>query len=94
MIANAIAYLPTIIPPKHWSSPYDGGYYGESMLHTHLIRLKVGWETNAIKTYTKKLGMVDLGYIYSALNAMQDALIKFVNSSNLSKIFIVFTSSF
>lgn len=81
LIANAVNHLPTIIPPKPWSSPYEGGYYGESMLHTQLIRIKAG-ESKAVKTYTNKLGMVDLGYIYSALNAMQDTPFK-INSNIL-----------
>lgn len=76
LIANAVNHLPTIIPPKHWENPFVGGYYGESMLHTQLIRIKVVGETKAVKTYTNKLGMVDLGYIYSALNAMQDTPFK------------------
>ena len=72
LISNAVKHLPTIIPPRHWSSPYDGGYYGASCLQTQLIRLNVLGGTEAVKTYTSKLAMVDLGNIYAALNAMQD----------------------
>ena len=76
LIANAVKHLPTIIPPRHWSSPYDGGYYGASCLQTQLIRLNVLGGTEAVKTYTSKLAMVDLGNIYAALNAMQDTPFK------------------
>ena len=76
LIANAVKYLPTIIPPRHWSTPYDGGYYGASCLQTQLIRLNVLGGTEAVKTYTSKLAMVDLGNIYAALNAMQDTPFK------------------
>lgn len=72
LISNAVKHLPTIIPPRHWSSPYDGGYYGASCLHTQLIRLNVLGGAKAVKTYTNKLAMVDLGNIYDTLNAMQD----------------------
>ena len=76
LISNAVKHLPTVIPPRHWSSPYDGGYYGASCLQTQLIRLNVLGGTEAVKTYTSKLAMVDLGNIYAALNAMQDTPFK------------------
>lgn len=72
LIANAVHYLPTIIPPRHWTSPYEGGYYGESMLGVACIRLKVSERTKAMKQYLKKLNVVDLSRIYDCLNAMQD----------------------
>ena len=76
LISNAVKHLPTIIPPRHWSSPYDGGYYGASCLQTQLIRLNVLGGTKAVKTYTSKLAMVDLENIYATLNAMQDTPFK------------------
>ena len=72
MIANAVRYMPTIIPPRHWTDPHDGGYYGESVLGTQLIRLKVQTKTKFLKAYNKKLSAIDLGVVYDALNAMQD----------------------
>ena len=72
MIANAVRYLPTIIPPRPWTDPHNGGYYGESMLGTQLIRLKVQTKTKFLKAYNKKLASIDLSTIYKALNAMQN----------------------
>ena len=72
MVANAVRYMPTVIPPRHWTDPHDGGYYGESMLGTQLIRLKVQTKTKFLKAYNRKLSAIDLGVIYKALNAMQD----------------------
>lgn len=72
MIANAVRYMPTVIPPRHWTDPHDGGYYGESMLGTQLIRLKVQTKTKFLKAYNRKLSAIDLGVVYDALNAMQD----------------------
>lgn len=72
MVANAVRYMPTIIPPRPWNNPHDGGYYGESMLGTQLIRLKVQTKTKFLKAYNRKLSAIDLGGVYKALNAMQD----------------------
>lgn len=76
MIANAVRYMPTVIPPRHWEDPHDGGYYGESMLGVQLIRLKVQTKTRFLKAYNRKLSAIDLGIVYDALNAMQDTPFK------------------
>lgn len=71
MIANAVKYTPTIIPPRDWTSPSEGGYYGASMLGVSLIRLPLV-ETNSFLTaYSRKLEAVNLDKIYNVLNAMQ-----------------------
>ena len=72
LIATACKYVPTIIPPKSWTAPYDGGYYGASKLGTQLIRLKEVARTKELVSYTNKLGAVDLSNIYSVLNHMQE----------------------
>lgn len=64
-------FMPTVIPPKPWTNPYDGGYYGELQAFSSLIRLER--TTNVfVKNYKKKLEAVDLSFVYKALNAMQD----------------------
>ena len=73
LVANAVSYLPMMIPPAHWSTPYNGGYYGASRLHTQLIRLHLGGPSNIhFKRYVDMLQRVDLHKVYNALNAMQD----------------------
>lgn len=72
MLANAVKYMPTIIPPRHWTTPYDGGYYGESVLGTQLIRLKYMGDNKFIRAYNRRLKSVDLSMVYEALNTMQD----------------------
>lgn len=57
-------YLPTIIPPKDWSTPFDGAY------HSGLAnRLKL------VKTYNQpyldELTTVDMPMVYQAVNRMQ-----------------------
>lgn len=91
IIANSIYYLPTIIPPRHWSSPFDGGYYGESMLGVSFIRLKGTSGNKFVKNYMKKLAMVDLHKIYGTLNAMQDTPFK-INKDILNTLKEIYAS--
>lgn len=72
LVEKAVWYLPMVIPPQHWTSPYDGGYYGASRLGTSLIRLKGHLNTTFVKRYTNLLQHIDLSRVYKALNAMQD----------------------
>ena len=72
LLANANIYKPTIIPPRPWVSPSEGGYYGESMLSTSILRLHMGQENTFTREYKAKLHTLDLSYIYEAINAMQD----------------------
>lgn len=72
LVETAIKYTPTIIPPKPWTTPYDGGYYGAATLGVNLIRLKEVVQTKELREYTRKLGAVDLINIYNVLNRMQE----------------------
>lgn len=72
LVDTAIKYTPTIIPPKPWTTPYDGGYYGAATLGVNLIRLKEVVQTKELREYTRKLGAVDLSSIYNVLNRMQE----------------------
>ena len=72
MIANAIKFQPTIIPPKTWTSPYDGGYYGATSTQTALIRLPQSDTNTFLSAYSRKLCAVNLERIYSVINAMQE----------------------
>ena len=69
-------FIPTIIPPKEWSSPYGGGYYGAYQNFVSLIRLQGSNDNTFIKQYKRKIASVDLSYIYKALNAMQQTPFK------------------
>lgn len=71
MIANAVKYPPTIIPPRPWSTPYEGGYYGAAMLGVQLIRMG-GYNNKFVSEYVRKLNAVNLDKIYSVLNALQE----------------------
>lgn len=67
----AYKYCPTIIPPKPWTDPDTGGYYGELTKFVSLLRLYGGQPCNFTVGYKQRLHQVDLSYIYKALNAMQ-----------------------
>lgn len=66
----AHTFVPTIIPPKEWDSPYSGGYYGAYQSFINIIRKD---DSNSVfsQEYKKKLEQVDLSFIYKALNALQ-----------------------
>ena len=57
-------YLPTIVQPKPWTTPFDGGYWttrvrGLTMIKTHN------------RPYLQELSELDMPDVYDALNAMQ-----------------------
>ena len=58
--------LPMVIPPKPWSSPFDGGYYSPGM------RRKLIKTTN--QNYLEEMTHLaeDSPEVYNALNSMQD----------------------
>ncbi len=62
---------PTIIPPKPWNNPWDGGYYGDSLQFTSLLRLPPV-QNAFMSSYKQKLDTIDLDFVYKALNAMQE----------------------
>ena len=72
MLANAVKHPPCIIPPKPWTGPYDGGYYGACKLNTSIIRLHYGQSNKFIKDYKRKLMAIEMPTVYGALNAMQE----------------------
>lgn len=72
LVSQAVQYLPMVIPPAHWTTPFDGGYYGASRLHTSFIRFHAPLNNAPVKRYMNMLQRVDLSKVYKALNAMQD----------------------
>lgn len=65
-------FIPTIIPPKPWHSPFGGGYYGEYQYFASLLRIHSRQDNSFLREYKQKLDSVDLSYVYEALNAMQE----------------------
>lgn len=61
----APAYMPTLVPPKPWTSPWSGGYW-----HPEHKRLTIVKTRN--RNYLEELEGSNPVAVYSALNAMQE----------------------
>lgn len=71
-VSLAITYVPTIIPPKPWTSMWDGGYYGALSQNKTLMRyIPYARSSQTRKLYTSRLNELDLSSVYSAVNAIQ-----------------------
>ena len=59
-------YLPTIIPPRPWANPYEGGYYS---IFKPIKLVKTGTQN-----YMEELSMSadEMPILYESINAMQD----------------------
>lgn len=57
-------WWPTIIPPKDWTSPAEGGYYSRIPRPLTLVK-------SARKAFLAELENVDMPDVYAALNAVQ-----------------------
>jgi DNA-directed RNA polymerase len=67
MLRRVTRYIPTIVPPKDWTSTHSGGYYSGSM-RALFMRL---FQNRVTKQYNKRLNEVDISPIYDAVNLIQ-----------------------
>jgi len=58
-------YLPTLVPPRPWTSPKAGGYWSGRVRHLRLVK-------TGNMPYLAELENCDMGEVYSAVNAMQE----------------------
>nr|WP_047575736.1 DNA-directed RNA polymerase [Methylobacterium sp. ZNC0032] len=58
-------YLPTIIPPKPWTTPFDGGYWSGRVRRLLLVKTRN-------RQYLEELRNREMPTVYSALNALQE----------------------
>ena len=58
-------YLPTIIPPKPWTSPTSGGYWSGRVRRLTLVK-------TPDKNYLDGLSKIEMPNVYSALNSIQN----------------------
>lgn len=68
----AFKYCPCVIPPKPWTSLYDGGYYDVLTKRLHLLRMEWGIDNSFMASYKKRLNKMDMSYLYNVVNALQD----------------------
>lgn len=57
-------FLPTIVPPRPWVSPFEGGYWTPRVRRLSLVK------THS-KRYLEELAEHDMPEVYDAINAMQ-----------------------
>jgi len=59
-------YLPTIIPPKPWTSPFSGGYWSGRVRRLPLVK------TRHNRAYLEELADRDMPDVYAGINAIQN----------------------
>lgn len=58
-------YLPTIIPPKPWTTPFDGGYWSGRVRRLTLVKTRN-------RQYLEELCEREMPTVYAAINALQE----------------------
>ncbi len=58
-------YLPTLVPPRPWTSPFRGGYWSGRVRNLRLIK-------TGNRQYLMDLESVDMPKVYHSVNAMQN----------------------
>lgn len=61
----APVYMPTLVPPRPWTSPFRGGYWSGRVRNLRLIK-------TGNRQYLSDLESVDMPKVYASINAMQD----------------------
>jgi DNA-directed RNA polymerase len=67
----APVFLPTIIPPKPWVGPRDGGYWTPYVKTPFLIRFKAHQE-DVRQRALDEFDAIDMPEVYAALNSVQE----------------------
>ena len=57
-------YEPMVVPPRDWTTPFDGGYLSSSIKPLKLVKTKN-------RAYLEDLENVDMPIVYEAINAIQ-----------------------
>ncbi len=63
------SYLPTVIPPKGWSSVDNGGYFTPGVKRLKLVKVR---PTLRGRAYLDELGSKPLDMVYGTVNALQN----------------------
>lgn len=57
-------YEPMVVPPRDWTTPYDGGYLSTNIKPLKLVKTKN-------REYLEELSNIDMPIVYAAINAIQ-----------------------
>lgn len=71
MAKMSYKYSPMIVPPKPWTSPWDGGYYDVLSKKMHLLRIDWGMTNAYMQAYKQRLNNLDLSFVMNAVNTLQ-----------------------
>lgn len=72
MVLNSFKFSPCVIPPKPWTTVWDGAYYGANAPFTHFIRANFNQKNTFMTQYLKKCEQLDLSWLFKTVNALQD----------------------
>lgn len=61
----APVYLPTLVPPRPWTTPFKGGYWSGRVRNLRLIK-------TGNRQYLSDLEAIDMPKVYASVNAMQE----------------------
>lgn len=71
MAKMSYKYSPMLVPPRDWTSPWNGGYYDVLSRKMHLLRVDWGMTNVYMTEYKKRLNNLDLSFVMSAVNTLQ-----------------------
>ena len=72
MVLNCYKFSPCVIPPKPWSSVWEGAYYGANAPFTAFIRANFNQKNTFMTQYLRKCEQLDLSWLFKCVNALQD----------------------
>ena len=64
-------YMPTIVPPRRWSNPRNGGYWTKFVRTPWMIRFKANQEQQRKRAIDDFMAM-DMPVVYAAINRVQE----------------------
>lgn len=82
MAQMSYKYSPMIVPPKDWTSPWEGGYYDVLSRKMHLLRVDWGVSNSYMQAYKQRLNTLDLSFVLNAVNSLQSTPF-FINTNIL-----------
>ncbi|WP_288878701.1 DNA-directed RNA polymerase [uncultured Megasphaera sp.] len=72
MAFNNYKFNPCVVPPKPWTSVFEGGYYGANAPFSQFIRVNFKQKNVFMRHYLQKLEQLDLSWLFDCVNALQE----------------------
>jgi DNA-directed RNA polymerase len=58
-------YMPTLVPPKRWTNPFNGGYWTKALRTTPILKTRN-------RNYLEDLSNQEMPEVYNSINALQE----------------------